>query len=575
LQNITCLDILDGSKIWEKKIGVPGFSIAPPVVAYGNLYVSSGMWYNPYLFCFGEDPDYNSESPSIPMIDGPSSGIAGTRYNFTLFAWDPEGDDICYRVDWGDGNVCLYGPYLSGENAVVSYDWSCWGNFSIKAQSRDINLKNSSWSDPFFISIEAAPPVPPSNPVPLNNSVDVDVNANLFWDCDYQGGDPIGFDVYFEMGDSTPDILVSENQTLEKFNPGHLNHSTEYYWQVVMWNILGESASGPVWKFTTEDNVPPDPPIYPKPGDGAVDVDINATLEWDCNDPDDDPLTFDVYFGNSSPPPMVSGNQSDYTFNPGTLDKNTKYYWKVVAWDYLGYMAPGNIWSFTTGSEANQPPYIPGSPFPEDDADNIGIDVNLSWEGGDPDGDMVFYDVYFEADNPDPKVKIAKLITETCFDPGVLDFDTVYYWKVIAWDNHYGKSEGPVWCFTTEGPNVPPNATGIVGPSGGKPGIVYDFVFNAVDFNDDNVRYYVDWGDNSSDITGFNSSGTDVVVSHIWDLEGIYTISVFAEDEHGLIGPKTTKTVTMPRDKSISGSLLLRFLERYPLLNRLLNIFIK
>jgi hypothetical protein len=60
-------------------------------------------------------------------------------------------------------------------------------------------------------------------------------------------------------------------------------------------------------------------------------------------------------------------------------------------------------------------------------------------------------------------------------------------------------------------------------------------------------------------------------LGHIWDEEGTFTIKAQAKDKYGAESYWSEFTVTMPRDKSVSSSPLLRFLERYPLLNLLLQ----
>ena len=35
------------------------------------------------------------------------------------------------------------------------------------------------------------------------------------------------------------------------------------------------------------------------------------------------------------------------------------------------------------------------------------------------------------------------------FDPGKMEYDTRYYWKIVTWDEYVAKSEGPIWSFTT------------------------------------------------------------------------------------------------------------------------------
>jgi hypothetical protein len=97
----------------------------------------------------------------------------------------------------------------------------------------------------------------------------------------------------------------------------------------------------------------------------------------------------------------------------------------------------------------NNPPNEPTNPVPENSSTNILITTNLSWTGGDPDGDTVTYDVYFGTTSSPPK--IAANHSNTTYDPiGSLDYNTTYYWKIIAWDNQSASTSGPLWSFTTE-----------------------------------------------------------------------------------------------------------------------------
>ena len=221
---------------------------------------------------------------------------------------------------------------------------------------------------------------------------------------------------------------------------------------------LGPSGNGIDYIYYNISNEPPETPSDPDPSDGATDVDINADLSWNCSDPDGDDLTYDMYFEANDPTPdeLVSNNQSETTYDPGTMNYDTHYYWQIVAWDEHGVSTSGSVWDFTTGSEHNDPPYVPSNPDPENGSTDIDIDADLSWTSGDPDPeDTIVYDVYLEANDPTPDNKVADDMSETTFDPETLDYETVYYWRIIAKDNHGASTWGPVWHFTTETAPVP------------------------------------------------------------------------------------------------------------------------
>ena len=97
---------------------------------------------------------------------------------------------------------------------------------------------------------------------------------------------------------------------------------------------------------------------------------------------------------------------------------------------------------------SNNPPNIPSEPHPEDGAIDIGIKTHLSWTGGDPDpGDKAVYDLYFGITS-DPEL-IATDLQMPNYNPGVLDENTQYFWKVVAQDESQSETSGPVWTFTT------------------------------------------------------------------------------------------------------------------------------
>jgi hypothetical protein len=69
------------------------------------------------------------------------------------------------------------------------------------------------------------------------------------------------------------------------------------------------------------------------------------------------------------------------------------------------------------------------------------------------------------------------------------------------------------------------------------PSGTYDFTFKATDPDGDDIRFHIDWGDGTTEITEFVLSGEELAISHtIEEMEDI-TIKAMAEDECGLFGP--------------------------------------
>jgi uncharacterized protein (TIGR02145 family) len=99
-------------------------------------------------------------------------------------------------------------------------------------------------------------------------------------------------------------------------------------------------------------NQPPTMPSNPQPTNDAIDQSVNTTVSWSCSDPENDPITYDVYFGENDPPALVSGGQSAQVFDPGGLDFGTQYFWKILAHDDQGNTTEGPVWNFTTSSLA-------------------------------------------------------------------------------------------------------------------------------------------------------------------------------------------------------------------------------
>lgn len=201
------------------------------------------------------------------------------------------------------------------------------------------------------------------------------------------------------------------------------------------------------------DNQPPDVPINVFPPNDTTDIMIDISFQWLGSDPNEnDNLVYDVYLQKDTLQTIVIASDLDTNaFHYSQLEYGARYHWKVTAKDERGGSATSPTWTFWTRYENNSPPYVPSNPLPANSESSQPVEnITLAWSGGDPDDfSLVKYDIYFGESAGSLELLTAGQ-SDTFFVVGILDFETQYFWKIVAKD-HYGLvTEGPLWQFTTE-----------------------------------------------------------------------------------------------------------------------------
>ena len=325
---------------------------------------------------------------------------------------------------------------------------------------------------------------------------------------------------------------------------------------------------------------------------------------------------YGIKIRSDSYPPGLSCNNNLIYHNNFIRNAINAYDEDNNIWDN-GYGDPfnpqtdgGNYWNNYTGHDFYSGPNqnIPGS-------DGIG-DSPYPISGGSNIDNYPFVRYYYNVENHPPNepvidgVILGKIEEEYNFTFKVLepDFECIYYF--IDWGD--GTPEdwiGPcmpeeeiivghswinpgsfiikakvrdIFYVNSEWSNPliieiyqePPNKPTISGPIKGNIGQYYDYTFFSLDPEGHDIRYYIDWGDDSnSSWLGPYTSGEIVCKHHAWTKKGIYQIKVKAKDifdaESDWSDPLS---VTMPRSRATISSLFLKFLERFPLLEKLLFI---
>lgn len=90
------------------------------------------------------------------------------------------------------------------------------------------------------------------------------------------------------------------------------------------------------------------------PSNGATDVCSNSvsSISWGAVS---GATSYDVYFGTSANPPLVSTSQAGITYNTGALTTSQTYYWKVVPKNSCGSPTGCSTYSFTTAAAIGIP----------------------------------------------------------------------------------------------------------------------------------------------------------------------------------------------------------------------------
>jgi len=147
----------DNPIVWTKIIIDPFFQGAWPGFVYdidsdGDIDIVAGASWADKLAWWESDLNQKPLTPERPS--GSASGRPNIEYSYSSNTIDPQGDNIFYLFNWGDGNDSGWiGPFSSGETCEATYSWENQGNYGIKVKAKDIFGSESYWSDPLEISM--------------------------------------------------------------------------------------------------------------------------------------------------------------------------------------------------------------------------------------------------------------------------------------------------------------------------------------------------------------------------------------------------------------------------------------
>jgi len=195
--------------------------------------------------------------------------------------------------------------------------------------------------------------------------------------------------------------------------------------------------------------------LGPSPEDGALHADTWVSMSWKAGD---FAVSHDVYMGENFDDVNDATHDSE-TFQgstsltyfvagfpgypyPDGLVPGTTYYWRIDEVNDADPNSPwkGDVWSFTV------PPKTAYNPSPPDGAEYVGLDVSISWVAGHK---AALHTVYFGDNFDDVNNAVGgPPLTVTTYNPGPLEKDKTYYWRVDEFDGSI-THKGEVWSFIT------------------------------------------------------------------------------------------------------------------------------
>lgn len=200
--------------------------------------------------------------------------------------------------------------------------------------------------------IENRAPSIPGLVTPANNLLCIDNAVSLQWDA---SSDPDSDVISYQIEISKDNQFKQIDYTNSVTTPGKtisLEKGVRYYWRVKAIDSKNLSSDySAVFQFYTEGtglaNHLPFAPSLVKPELSSVLSGNSVVLEWNASDVDvNDVLTYDVYFGTTSPPTVkISSAQSLKTYTQNVNTAGT-YYWSVDVKDNKGGISKGQVWRF-------------------------------------------------------------------------------------------------------------------------------------------------------------------------------------------------------------------------------------
>ncbi|WP_423998806.1 hypothetical protein [Maribacter sp. IgM3_T14_3] len=122
------------------------------------------------------------------------------------------------------------------------------------------------------------------------------------------------------------------------------------------WFVTGKiNSTSEIWNFYNEgpgleSTIPyPATAISPVSGASISQTSTSVNLIWNSEDPDDDIVSYDLFFGEAKDPQLYGTDVTETRFNDIPVEAGKIYYWKIITKDSIGNESTSEVFTFSVG----------------------------------------------------------------------------------------------------------------------------------------------------------------------------------------------------------------------------------
>ena len=500
--------VFTATEKWQEfSVTTPVFTedVTPASPSFHLAFAAGDFWIDGIRLYEGDyvSPVFKSFTSKNPS---PEDG-AVHEDTWASLSWDPGISAVTHDVYFGDnfddvtnGAESAFQGNQAEEFFVVGFPGFAFPDGLIpgttyywRIDEINENDPNSPWIGDVWSFL--VPPRKAYNPIPADGAKFIDPDIVLEWD---PGLEIKIHQVYF--GDNFADVDAGTGGTAKgpvgdtDFTPGMLELDKTYYWRVDEFDGI-ETHKGDVWTFTVTREGGGVRADYFK-GMNFENLVLNRVdpqIDFDWGDPGSpEPSVGDDNFSVRWSGQVEAAFTETYTFyartddgvrlwveglqlvdnwvdrsateNRGTIDLVAGQFYSVVMEYYEN--GGGAVAELRWSSPHTPKQIIPQAAFslpvkassanPRTGSVDVKQTTILTWGPGDF---AESHDVYFgtdeeavrNADTSSPEYKGTRALGSESYDPGLLEWDTTYYWRVDEINNNNADSPwvGGVWSFTT------------------------------------------------------------------------------------------------------------------------------